>query len=191
MWYRAPDVLMGSRKYSTPVDMWSVGCIFGEVASGRPLFPGSSEEDQLMRIFRLLGTPTEESWPTMAELPDYKTDYPHYDPQPLSKICPRLDAVVRAAAHAARRAPPRLDACRHGSRAPRTRASSRHARRLTRSPAHARAQGLELLAHMLRFEPGSRISAKQAMAHAFFDDIDPAFRAGAMPAAVAAAAAAR
>ena len=108
MWYRAPDVLMGSRKYSTPVDIWSVGCIFGEVASGRPLFPGSSEEDQLLRIFRLLGTPTEETWPTMAELPDYKTDYPHYDPQPLSKICPRLDAVVRRRAR--RRAPPRAAA---------------------------------------------------------------------------------
>lgn len=96
LWYRAPDVLMGSRKYSTPVDMWSVGCIFGEIASGRPLFPGSSEEDQLMRIFRLLGTPNEESWPSMAELPEFKTDYPHYDAQPLSKICPKLDAVVRA-----------------------------------------------------------------------------------------------
>ena len=42
LWYRAPDVLMGSRKYSTPVDLWSVGCIFGEMASGRPLFPGAA-----------------------------------------------------------------------------------------------------------------------------------------------------
>ena len=39
LWYRAPDVLMGSRKYSTPVDIWSVGCIFGEMSAGRPLFP--------------------------------------------------------------------------------------------------------------------------------------------------------
>lgn len=53
LWYRAPDVLMGSRKYSTPVDMWSVGCIFGEMISRRPLFPGSSDSDQLVRIFQV------------------------------------------------------------------------------------------------------------------------------------------
>jgi cyclin-dependent kinase len=49
LWYRAPDVLMGSRKYSTPVDIWSIGCIFAEMANGRPLFAGSSESDQLDR----------------------------------------------------------------------------------------------------------------------------------------------
>ena len=52
LWYRAPDVLMGSRNYSTPVDIWSIGCIFAEMSDGSPLFPGSSEQDQLMRIFR-------------------------------------------------------------------------------------------------------------------------------------------
>ena len=54
MWYRAPDVLMGSRQYSTPVDLWSVGCIFGEMSAGRPLFPGTSDADQLKRIFKIL-----------------------------------------------------------------------------------------------------------------------------------------
>jgi cyclin-dependent kinase len=43
LWYRAPDVLMGSRKYSTPVDVWSIGCIFAEMNNGRPLFPGTSD----------------------------------------------------------------------------------------------------------------------------------------------------
>ena len=47
LWYRAPDVLMGSKKYSTSVDMWSVGCIFAEMITGRPLFPGTSDADQL------------------------------------------------------------------------------------------------------------------------------------------------
>ena len=45
LWYRAPDVLMGSRKYSTPVDIWSVGCIFAEMINHAPLFPGQQEED--------------------------------------------------------------------------------------------------------------------------------------------------
>ncbi|XP_057872108.1 cyclin-dependent kinase B1-1 isoform X2 [Cryptomeria japonica] len=52
LWYRAPEVLLGTFHYSTPVDVWSVGCIFAEMAKRRPLFPGSSEVQQLLHIFR-------------------------------------------------------------------------------------------------------------------------------------------
>lgn len=72
LWYRAPDVLMGSRKYSTPVDIWSIGCIFAEMVTGRPLFAGTSEDDQLDRLFRALGTPDETMYPGILELPEYK-----------------------------------------------------------------------------------------------------------------------
>ncbi|CAM9595305.1 unnamed protein product, partial [Laminaria digitata] len=72
LWYRAPDVLMGSRKYSTPVDIWSIGCIFAEMATGRPLLTGTSESDQLARIFRQMGTPTPVMYPGLQELPDYR-----------------------------------------------------------------------------------------------------------------------
>lgn len=52
--------------------MWSAGCIFAELAdAGRPLFPGSDVLDQLMKIFRVLGTPTEETWPGVTHLADY------------------------------------------------------------------------------------------------------------------------
>jgi len=91
LWYRAPDVLMGSRKYSTPVDLWSVGCIFGEMSSGRPLFPGTSEADQLTKIFKILGTPTEQTWPTMVDLPDYKSDFESYPAHQLSEQFPTLE----------------------------------------------------------------------------------------------------
>jgi len=93
LWYRAPDVLMGSRKYSTPVDIWSVGCIFAEMINGRPLFPGSSDTDELQRIFKMLGTPTEASWPTIVELPDWKTNFTQFEAQPWPSIVPPLDAV--------------------------------------------------------------------------------------------------
>jgi serine/threonine protein kinase len=53
LWYRPPDVLLGSTEYSTPIDMWGVGCIFYEMASGRPLFPGSTVEDELHLIFKV------------------------------------------------------------------------------------------------------------------------------------------
>jgi len=91
LWYRAPDVLMGSRKYSTPIDIWSAGCILAEMATGRPLFPGKSASDQLLKIFKILGTPNEKTWPSIAELPDYKTDFPVYPPQKLTQIVSGLD----------------------------------------------------------------------------------------------------
>uniref|UniRef100_M1CYE6 cyclin-dependent kinase n=1 Tax=Solanum tuberosum TaxID=4113 RepID=M1CYE6_SOLTU len=53
LWYRAPEILLGSRHYSTPVDVWSVGCIFAEMVNQRPLFPGDSEIDELFKIFSL------------------------------------------------------------------------------------------------------------------------------------------
>ncbi|EOD10204.1 hypothetical protein EMIHUDRAFT_444655 [Emiliania huxleyi CCMP1516] len=124
LWYRAPDVLMGSRKYSTPVDIWSVGCIFGEMASGRPMFPGCSEHDQVMRIFKVLGTPTEETWPSMIDLPEYKSDWPKFEAVPLSTVAPNLDAL-----------------------------------------------GLDLLSRMLRYEPSRRVSAKEALEHAYFEGV--------------------
>merc|ERR1719214_273143 len=91
LWYRAPDVLMGSRKYSTPVDIWSVGCIFAEMVNGRPLFPGNTDTDQLQKIFKILGTPNEAMWPTIAELPDWKPDFPQFEQTPWATIVPNLD----------------------------------------------------------------------------------------------------
>lgn len=73
LWYRPPDVLFGAKLYTTSIDCWSAGCIFAELANaGRPLFPGSDVDDQLKRIFKLLGTPTEDSWPGITQLSDYK-----------------------------------------------------------------------------------------------------------------------
>lgn len=93
LWYRAPDVLLGSRKYSTPVDIWSVGCIFAEMANGRPLVAGTSEADQLDRIFRLLGTPTVQDYPGIVDLPDYTPDLPPYPPprNGLAALVPTLN----------------------------------------------------------------------------------------------------
>ncbi|XP_064911065.1 cyclin-dependent kinase 5 isoform X1 [Columba livia] len=96
LWYRPPDVLFGAKLYSTSIDMWSAGCIFAELANaGRPLFPGNDVDDQLKRIFRLLGTPTEEQWPAMAKLPDYKP-YPMYPATTsLVNVVPKLNATGR------------------------------------------------------------------------------------------------
>lgn len=72
LWYRPPDVLLGSTNYSTSIDVWSVGCIFAEMINGRAFFMGTSEADQIKRIFRILGFPKLEEWPDVEKLPDWK-----------------------------------------------------------------------------------------------------------------------
>ncbi|CAO1618148.1 unnamed protein product [Parajaminaea phylloscopi] len=91
LWYRAPEVLLGSRHYSTAIDMWSVGCIFAEMAMKSPLFPGDSEIDEIFRIFRTLGTPTEADWPGVKSMPDYKASFPQWTGMSLAKAVPALD----------------------------------------------------------------------------------------------------
>jgi serine/threonine protein kinase len=92
LWYRPPEILLGSKMYACPVDMWAVGCIFAELVTRRPLFPGDSEIDELFKIFRVLGTPTEETWPNVVNLPDYKPSFPVWKPLDLSQVVPGLDA---------------------------------------------------------------------------------------------------
>lgn len=114
LWYRAPEVLLGSRHYSTAIDMWSVGCIFAEMAMRQPLFPGDSEIDEIFRIFRsvsvaakntssmlillhagkirVLGTPNDEIWPGVSTLPDYKPSFPKWNAVDLERAVPTLDA---------------------------------------------------------------------------------------------------
>mmetsp|Transcript_121485 Transcript_121485/g.181491 ORF Transcript_121485/g.181491 Transcript_121485/m.181491 type:complete len:144 (+) Transcript_121485:69-500(+) len=89
LWYRAPDVLLGSRKYSTPIDIWSIGCIFAEMATGRPLFPGGNTNDQLMHIFRILGTPSAQTYPGIVELPEWD-EFPQYKGKDIRKVVPDL-----------------------------------------------------------------------------------------------------
>ncbi|XP_068269124.1 cyclin-dependent kinase 3 [Nyctibius grandis] len=91
LWYRAPEILLGCKYYSTAVDVWSIGCIFAEMVTRKTLFPGDSEIDQLFRIFRTLGTPTEATWPGVTELPDYKEDFPRWLRKEMKEIVPNLD----------------------------------------------------------------------------------------------------
>ncbi|CAK7265627.1 hypothetical protein SEPCBS57363_001679 [Sporothrix epigloea] len=70
LWYRAPELLLGARRYGRAVDMWSVGCIFGELLTREPLLQGKNEADELARIFDLCGVPNDTSWPGFRRLPN-------------------------------------------------------------------------------------------------------------------------
>ncbi|CAG9534853.1 unnamed protein product [Cercopithifilaria johnstoni] len=80
LWYRPPDVLLGSTDYSTSLDLWGVGCIFAEMCTGVALFPGTTDiGDQLNRIFSIRGIPDPKKWPEVLKLPHYSPSfYPPY-----------------------------------------------------------------------------------------------------------------
>ncbi|KAF8922411.1 Pkinase-domain-containing protein [Mucidula mucida] len=73
LWYRAPEILLGAKTYSTAVDLWSVGCIFAELLLKEPLFQAKAELELISMIFKLLGPPTHNSWPEYFSLPIAKT----------------------------------------------------------------------------------------------------------------------
>ncbi|KAJ5666939.1 hypothetical protein N7462_011348 [Penicillium macrosclerotiorum] len=93
LWYRPPDVLLGSRSYNTSIDIWSAGCIVAEMYTGRPLFPGTANDDQLLKIFRVMGTPSERSWPGISQLPEFKAGFLVYPTQDLRRLIPQLDSL--------------------------------------------------------------------------------------------------
>ena len=90
LWYRAPEILLGAAKYSTPVDVWSIGCIFAEMATKDPLLPGDSEIDELHKIFKVFGTPNEQVWPGVSQLPDFSPTFPQWKPQNLAALVPNI-----------------------------------------------------------------------------------------------------
>ncbi|CCC11497.1 hypothetical protein SMACR_02155 [Sordaria macrospora] len=73
LWYRAPELLLGAARYGPEIDMWSVGCIFGELLTREPLLQGKNEVDELTKIFELCGLPTDDSWPGFRRLPNARS----------------------------------------------------------------------------------------------------------------------
>ncbi|KAI8463415.1 MAG: cell division control protein 2 [Monoraphidium minutum] len=130
LWYRSPEILLGAKTYSTPVDIWSIGCIFVEMINHRPLFPGDSEIDELFKIFMVMGTPDEHCWTGVRELPDWKETFPKWRARPLQEIAPSLDPL-----------------------------------------------GLDLLSRMLVYDPAQRITAREALAHHYFADLQALLQA--------------
>ncbi|XP_046742554.1 serine/threonine-protein kinase ICK isoform X1 [Diprion similis] len=88
-WYRAPEVLLHSTNYNSPIDIWAVGCIMAELYTFRPLFPGNSEIDEIFKICSVIGTPNKDDWPEgyqLAAAMNFK--FPNFSPTPLSKLIP-------------------------------------------------------------------------------------------------------
>ncbi|EEC09832.1 protein kinase, putative, partial [Ixodes scapularis] len=96
-WYRAPEILLRSTSYSSPIDLWAVGCILAELYSLQPLFPGRSEVDQIFRICSVLGTPDKRDWSEghqLAAAMNFR--FPQFSEMPLGNVVPNAgrDALV-------------------------------------------------------------------------------------------------
>lgn len=127
LWYRPPDILLGSTSYTTSIDIWSVGCIMAELILLYPLFPGKNNQDQVRRIFKILGTPSIDLLTYLTNgngIPEWIGTFPFYEPVSWEKLFPSLPD-----------------------------------------------SGLNLIARMLDYRPSMRISAKEALEHAFFDNL--------------------
>ncbi|DBA88406.1 TPA: hypothetical protein ACH3X2_004898 [Trebouxia sp. C0005] len=95
-WYRAPEVLLRSQYYSAPIDMFAMGAIMAELFTLRPLFPGSSEADEIYKICSVMGSPSQQSWPEGMKLAgQMKFSFPQFSPTPLERLIPNAspDAI--------------------------------------------------------------------------------------------------
>ena len=128
VWYRPPEILLGAKLYSVPVDLWSIGCVIGEMATGAPLFAGDSEIDTIFKIFQKLGTPSEQVWPGVSELPDYKASFPKWPPRGWAQIRNTKQQVGT--------------------------------------------DGIDLLENLMCYDPRRRLSARRALQHTYFRDVD-------------------
>lgn len=153
-WYRAPEVLLHSTRYSSAIDLWAVGCIAAELYTFRPLFPGSSEVDQLFKVCSIMGTPEKVKFTTLFNVIQYidflwfKSDWPEGH---------RLATVIQF----------RFPEC------PRIPISSF----ITRASAH----GLQLLNDLMLWDPEKRPNAQQSQRYPYFMNIKHVTSASSRP----------
>ena len=95
LWYRAPEILLGSTNYGCPIDLWSIGIIMTEILMGEVMFRADTEAEQLNVIFSVLGTPTNQSWPAAYSLPFFEeTSTTSFENTFTQRLCPGLSEAA-------------------------------------------------------------------------------------------------
>ncbi|KAJ2702286.1 cyclin-dependent kinase 5 [Coemansia sp. IMI 209128] len=159
LWYRAPDVLMGSRQYDTSIDIWSIGCIFAEMSTGRPLFAGNSIDDQVLQIFKIMGTPIDTLASAQAPL-QQQQQHLHQPMAGFAVANGSHDDYMRRAWPGCTQLPEWKSNVPIYSSVP-----------LEPLLPKLSAKGIDLLRRLLEYAPEKRISAEQALLHPYFDEL--------------------
>lgn len=163
LWYRSPELLLETKKYGPEIDMWSIGCIFGEMACGHAILTGNVEIEQLDKIFQLCGSPKEGSdveerlkqcdgWAKMISIGDKKTEEKASE----TKAGENADINDNPESKSKSSAPSFITTAYQG--------------RLKQkfSGTCLGHEGIELLEKMLCLHPENRISAMESLDHSFF-----------------------
>lgn len=182
IWYRAPELLLGSRHYTPAIDMWAIGCIFAELLSLRPIFKGEEakmdskktvpfQRNQMQKIVDIMGLPTKERWPLLANMPEY---------QQLSTLQPPLTSHHHHHSHHSSSSSTNT----HGNLEKwyystisqgQTSAPLQPSAAANANPASLASlgtNGYSLLAGLLEYDPEKRLTAEAALEHPFFTSGD-------------------
>lgn len=169
IWYRAPELLLGSRHYTPAIDMWALGCIFAELLSLRPIFKGEEakmdskktvpfQRNQMQKIVDIMGMPTKERWPLIVHMPEYQT-------------LQSLQPPMAAAHHSHHRGHHHQQPQALGSQLEKWYTGTINTSTATSTPgplASLGQEGYKLLAGLLEYDPEKRLTAAQALQHPFF-----------------------
>lgn len=172
IWYRAPELILGSFHYTPAIDMWAVGCIFAELLSLRPIFKGEEakmdskktvpfQRNQMQKIMEIMGAPTKEKWPLLSSMPEYGQ-------------LNNLTANLAGSHHSGSRGIPsssNLEKWYYNtiSNAPQ---SNNAAASASSSLNSLGAEGYKLLSGLLEYDPVKRLTAAQALQLPFFSTGD-------------------
>ena len=172
IWYRAPELLLGSRHYTPAIDMWAVGCIFAELLSLRPIFKGEEakmdskktvpfQRNQMQKIVDIVGLPTKDRWPLLVSMPEYAQ---------LGTLQSSLSGSHHGGHHG--RSASNLEkwywSTITGGQASNPPQGSHAASSSPGSLASLGVEGYRLLAGLLEYDPEKRLTAEKALQHPFF-----------------------
>lgn len=160
IWYRAPELLLGSRHYTPAIDMWAVGCIFAELLSLRPIFKGEEakmdskktvpfQRNQMQKIVDIMGIPNKTGWPHLVSMPEYS----------------QLSLLTPPSSHGRSHNGSKLESWYYATIGNYSSTSAPNNSALG-------VEGYKLLAAMLEYDPEKRLTAHQALQHPFFSTGD-------------------